>query len=159
MITSDPGCIYYPKHGRGQGMETRLENASLFALGGAGYLGIEIAYRGFTHWSMFFAGGLALCLLHALAVRPLPLPAAAACGAAGVSGLEMAVGLVCRRFLHIVVWDYSAEWGNLAGLVCPRYTLYWLLLCGWVLCVLRRAQRFRLPEQSPVYRTAKTPAG
>ena len=62
---------------------------------------------------------------------------AAALGAAGVSGLELAVGAVCRRLLHIAVWDYADEWGNLAGLVCPRYTFYWFLLCGWVVFVLR----------------------
>ena len=25
----------------------------------------------------------------------------------------------------------------MAGLVCPKYTLYWFLLCGWVIFVLR----------------------
>lgn len=78
-----------------------------------------------------------LCLLQALADRPLPLGPAAAVGAAGVSGLELAVGAVCRRVLHTAVWDYADEWGNLAGLVCPKYTAYWFLLCGWVIFVLR----------------------
>ena len=53
------------------------------------------------------------------------------------SGLELAVGAVCRRVLHTAVWDYADEWGNLAGLVCPKYTAYWFLLCGWVIFVLR----------------------
>ncbi|MFR1266316.1 MAG: putative ABC transporter permease [Gemmiger formicilis] len=39
--------------------------------------------------------------------------------------------------LHTAVWDYADEWGNLAGLVCPKYTAYWFLLCGWVIFVLR----------------------
>ena len=47
------------------------------------------------------------------------------------------VGAVCRRVLHTAVWDYADEWGNLAGLVCPKYTAYWFLLCGWVIFVLR----------------------
>ena len=67
-------------------------------------------------------------------------PAAAAAGAAGVSGLELAVGAVCRRVLHTAVWDYADEWGNLAGLVCPKYTAYWFLLCGWVIFVLRSVE-------------------
>ena len=71
-------------------------------------------------------------------------------GAAAVSGLEVCIGLACREVLHIAVWDYSAEWGNLAGLVCPRYCLYWFLLCGWVILVLRVARRFTV---RPVYRT------
>ena len=114
-----------------------LERLSLFCLGGGAYAALELAWRGTTHWTMFLAGGVCLCLLQALAAAPLPLAVAAALGAAGVSGLELTVGAVCRRLLHIAVWDYADEWGNLAGLVCPRYTFYWFLLCGWVVFVLR----------------------
>ena len=111
-----------------------LERLSLFCLGGGAYAALELAWRGTTHWTMFLAGGVCLCLLQALAAGPLPLAVAAALGAAGVSGLELAVGAVCRRLLHIAVWDYADEWGNLAGLVCPRYTFYWFLLCGSFSC-------------------------
>ncbi|HIZ61547.1 MAG TPA: putative ABC transporter permease [Candidatus Gemmiger avistercoris] len=127
-----------------------LERAMLFLLGGGGYLAIELAWRGASHWTMFLAGGICLCVLQALAVRPVCLPLAAGAGAAAVSGLEVCIGLACREVLHIAVWDYSAEWGNLAGLVCPRYCLYWFLLCGWVILVLRVARRFTV---RPVYRT------
>ena len=122
----------------------------LFLLGGGGYLAIELAWRGASHWTMFLAGGICLCVLQALAVRPVCLPLAAGAGAAAASGLEVCIGLACREVLHIAVWDYSAEWGNLAGLVCPRYCLYWFLLCGWVILVLRVARRF---TTRPVYRT------
>ena len=129
-----------------------LERASLFLLGGGAYAALELAWRGTTHWTMFLTGGVCLCLLQALADRPLPLGPAAAVGAAGVSGLELAVGAVCRRVLHTAVWDYADEWGNLAGLVCPKYTAYWFLLCGWVIFVLRgvestvyHPQKIRLP--------------
>ncbi len=127
-----------------------LERAMLFLLGGGGYLAVELAWRGASHWTMFLAGGICLCVLQALAVRPVCLPLAAGAGAAAVSGLEVCIGLACREVLHIAVWDYSAEWGNLAGLVCPRYCLYWFLLCGWVILVLRVARRFTV---RPVYRT------
>ena len=127
-----------------------LERAMLFLLGGGGYLAIELAWRGASHWTMFLAGGICLCVLQALAGRPVCLPRAAGAGAAAVSGLEVCIGLACREVLHIAVWDYSAEWGNLAGLVCPRYCLYWFLLCGWVILVLRVARRFTV---RPVYRT------
>lgn len=127
-----------------------LERMMLFVLGGGGYLGIELAWRGTSHWTMFLAGGVCLCLLQGLAVRPVCLPLAAGAGAAAVSGLEVCIGLACRELLHVAVWDYSAEWGNLAGLVCPRYCLYWFLLCGWVILVLRVARRVTV---RPVYRT------
>ena len=112
--------------------QRNLEALCLFALGGAGYCGVELAWRGFTHWTMFAAGGLALCLLAWLDTR-LPLPAGAALGAVGVSGIELAAGLFCRGVLHTAVWDYSAEWGDFCGLVCPRFSLLWLALCTWAL--------------------------
>ena len=84
-----------------------MERLSLFCLGGGAYTALELAWRGTTHWTMFLAGGVCLCLLQALAAGPLPLAVAAALGAAGVSGLELAVGAVCRRLLHIAVWDLS----------------------------------------------------
>ena len=88
-----------------------LERTSLFLLGGGAYAALELAWRGTTHWTMFLTGGL-----------------------------ELAVGAVCRRVLHTAVWDYADEWGNLAGLVCPKYTAYWFLLCGWVIFVLRSVE-------------------
>ena len=72
-----------------------LEQLSLFFLGGGAYTALELAWRGTTHWTMFAAGGACLCLLQKLAAAPLPLAGAAALGAAGVSGLELAVGAVC----------------------------------------------------------------
>lgn len=132
-----------------------LERMCLFVLGGGGYLSIELAWRGSTHWTMFLAGGICLCFLQSLASRRIGLPLAAGAGAAGVSGLEAVIGLVCRYCLHIAVWDYSAEWGNLAGLICPRYCFYWFLLCGWVVAVLRVAGKV---TGSPLYCTQKAVA-
>lgn len=132
-----------------------LERMSLFVLGGGGYLAVELAWRGTSHWTMFLAGGVCLCLLQQLAARKIPLLLAAGIGALGASVLEIVVGLLCRNFLHIAVWDYSQEWGNLAGLVCPRYTFYWFLLCGWVVTVLRAAGKLTI---SPLYCTRKAAA-
>ena len=74
-----------------------LERMMLFLLGGGGYLGIELAWRGTSHWTMFLAGGLCLCMLQALAVRPVSLPLAAVAGAAAVSGLEVCIGWPAER--------------------------------------------------------------
>ena len=48
-----------------------LERLSLFCLGGGAYAALELAWRGTTHWTMFLAGGVCLCLLQALAAAPL----------------------------------------------------------------------------------------
>ena len=99
--------------------------AAVFILGGAAYLGVELAWRGMTHWTMFFAGGLCLCGLCRLERSGRPLAPMALRATGGVLLVELAFGLFCTRLLGVPVWDYSGEWGNLAGLVCPKYTLLW----------------------------------
>lgn len=129
----------------------RWETASLFLLGGTAYLGLELAWRGTTHWTMFFAGGLCLCLLRWFddSVR-CPILAAALLAAGGVSGVELLFGMVCTRLLRLHVWDYSTEWGNVAGLICPKYSFLWFLLCLWLLGGLRLLRW--LSTKSPLYR-------
>lgn len=117
-----------------------LEPLCLFVLGGGGYCALEVAWRGFSHWTMFVVGGAALCWLAWLDARR-PLPQAAALGALGATSLELAAGLWCTRVLHVTVWDYRTEWADLAGLICPKYSLLWLLLCAWVLLGMHTARR------------------
>ena len=83
--------------------QTRWEMTTLFLLGGVGYLALELAWRGMTHWSMFWAGGGCLCLLQALARGPVParapaasaVPAGAAASAApGAAPAEAAASAV-----------------------------------------------------------------
>lgn len=119
-------------------MERMSERLALFLLGGGAYAALEVAWRGATHWTMFLAGGLCLCYLQRLAACPaLPLWAGAALGAGGVTGVELTIGVLCSRLLHVEVWDYSGEWANLAGIICPKYSLAWFVLCGWVILTMR----------------------
>ena len=108
-----------------------------FCLGAAGYGGLECLYRGRTHWTMLCAGGLCPLALRCLA------------GAGFITGFELAVGLLCNRLLGWRVWDYSAQWGNLWGQVCPRFSAYWYLLCLALLPVLDRADLRTRPGRRP----------
>lgn len=129
-----------------------MERFILFLLGGSAYVGLELAWRGVSHWTMFVAGGLALCLLQALSVRRLPLQAAAGMGALGVTAMELVIGLFCTRILQVSVWDYSAEWANYAGLICPKFTLVWFFLCMWILYVMRLLQSRLFPRRTAAER-------
>lgn len=115
-----------------------LYNSILFTFGALGYGLLEVAWRGHTHWSMLLLGGLCLVLLYHLAQRALPLLVQCALGAACITLLELATGLVCNRLLGLAVWDYSREWGNFYGQICPKYTLLWFLLCLPIFALFRR---------------------
>ena len=132
-----------------------------FCLGAAGYGGLECLYRGRTHWTMLCAGGLCLLALQALNRRLAGRPLALRClaGAGFITGFELAVGLLCNRLLGWRVWDYSAQWGNLWGQVCPRFSAYWYLLCLALLPVLDRADPSPPARPPPAKRRTPLNAG
>lgn len=129
--------------------QTMWEQCFLFAMGGTAYLWVELAWRGTTHWTMFLAGGLCFCLLVRLETTRLPVAAGAALAAAGITLLELVVGQACLAVWGLRVWDYRAEWADLAGFICPKYTILWYLLCLWLLWLLRMARRVPLLRPLP----------
>ena len=42
--------------------------------------------------------------------------------------LEYIVGVVSFKGFHLRLWDYSKQWGNIQGLICPKFSLAWALL-------------------------------
>lgn len=43
--------------------------------------------------------------------------------------LEYIAGIIFIKGMHIRLWDYRKEWGNIQGIVCPKFTLFWGILC------------------------------
>lgn len=42
--------------------------------------------------------------------------------------IEYIAGLISYKGFHVRLWDYSNEWGNIQGLICPKFSLIWGLL-------------------------------
>ncbi len=42
--------------------------------------------------------------------------------------IEYVAGIFLLKFAHLRLWDYSGEWGNLQGLICPKFSLIWAAL-------------------------------
>ncbi|MEG2015423.1 MAG: putative ABC transporter permease, partial [Clostridia bacterium] len=45
--------------------------------------------------------------------------------------IEYITGLIFIKGLKIKLWDYSARWGNLQGIICPLFSAIWGI-CGVV---------------------------
>lgn len=43
--------------------------------------------------------------------------------------IEYITGIVCLKSSNVRLWDYSEEWGNINGIICPKFSLIWAL-CG-----------------------------
>lgn len=42
--------------------------------------------------------------------------------------IEYMAGLIAVKIFHVRLWDYSNEWGNIQGIICPRFSLFWAIL-------------------------------
>lgn len=117
----------------GSAWESVLIHSVLGAVGGLLYVGIELLWRGHSHWTMFLLGGLCFVLIGRLnETLPFgtPLFQQMVLGAALVTAAELLAGLVLNRWLGLHVWDYSAMPLNLWGQVCAPYAALWLLLAA-----------------------------
>lgn len=79
--------------------------------------------------------GFGLCILYLLAsygsirnMNTLPQRLLLFLGmAVSMTAIEYVAGVLALRFAHIRLWDYSREWGNFQGLICPKFSLFWAL--------------------------------
>ena len=110
-------------------MRQYLKLLFLFAVGGLLYNVLELAWRGWSHWTMFFLGGLCfVCLGLINEVIPwiIPLWRQVVIGACVITALEFLTGCVVNLWLEWDVWDYSQLPGNVLDQVCPQYFILWL---------------------------------
>ena len=98
-----------------------LRKTALGAMGGGAYVGLEYLWRGYSHGSMFAAGGVCFLLLGQ--VRRTPVLIRPLLGAAVITGVELVTGLLVNQ--NYQVWDYRRNPGNFLGQICPAYTRLW----------------------------------
>ena len=89
-------------------------------------MGLECLWRGWSHGSMFLAGGTCFLLLGKLnrTAPKLALPFRAVTGALIITSVELLAGLLANRDYQ--VWDYRRMPMNFYGQVCLPYSLLWI---------------------------------
>lgn len=112
---------------------TVLVHGLMGVLGGLAYAGIELLWRGHTHWTMGVLGGICFVLIgliNEVLPQDTPMLQQMLCGAALVTAAELIAGLALNRWLGLDIWDYSGLPLNLWGQVCAEYSALWFLLSG-----------------------------
>lgn len=131
-------------------MKKLLAHIPIAVIGGLVYMGIEILWRGHTHWTMGVLGGVCFALIGLLDEwqdHP-PMLLQMVQGAAIVTALELLVGLIVNRWLGWNVWDYSDMPGNLWGQVCPQFAAAWLGL-SWAAVKVENLMHKWLGDKQP----------
>ena len=126
----------------------------LWLIGGLLYMGIELIWRGYSHWTMFVLGGICFILLGRInEVIPwdMPLWLQVLIGTAIITGLEFITGCIVNLWLGWNVWDYSNVPLNVFGQICLPYILLWapISLAGIILDDCLRYWLFK--EERPNY--------
>ena len=129
-------------------METLLEYLFLYCL--CALLGwcLEVVYRGFRHhkvvnpgfltgcWlPLYGVGGCILYFLSGLELHMMPnkflrTGCILLLAMAIMTVIELIGGWIAVKLFHVRLWDYSKEWMNYEGLICPKFSLFWGLICA-----------------------------
>ena len=129
-------------------MDIALEYLFLYCVcATAGWL-IEVVYRGFRHRKvvnpgfltgcclpLYGVGGAILYFLSSLKLRIMPneflrVSAILLMAVLVMTLIELIGGFISVQFFRVRLWDYSEEWMNFHGLICPKFSLFWGLICA-----------------------------
>ena len=112
-----------------------IKELILLIIFGISYCGIEILYRGYTHISMFFAGGLCAVLIGMInEITPkMNIILQMFIGAVIVTIIEFFSGYIINIILGLNVWDYSNLMFNYKGQISLIFTVIWFFLSAPVI--------------------------
>lgn len=127
----------------------------LLCIGGLLYIGCELVFRGYSHWSMFLVGGLCfLCIgaINELIPWEMPLWQQAVIGAVIVTAIEFIAGCILNIWLGWTIWDYSDMPFNVLGQICLPFTAIWLLLAIAAIILDDYLRYWLFGEEKPYYK-------
>lgn len=98
--------------------------------GGFVYMGVELLWRGHTHWTMGVLGGICFVLIGLLdeVQEHPPKLKQMFQGAVIVTALEFVFGLILNVWLKLGIWDYSNLPFNIMGQICLQFFIAWFFL-------------------------------
>jgi Predicted membrane protein len=122
------------------------EYMTVFIIGAAVYSVCEICWRGYTHWTMTFAGGFCLICIY-LSSNKYPdrmLWLQCAEGCLTITAIEFIIGYIVNIQLKWNVWDYTDIPFNIMGQVCLSYMAVWFIMSipAVFICRLLRTKLF-----------------
>lgn len=58
-----------------------------------------------------------------------------------ITAIEFIAGMIFIKGMKIKLWDYTNEWCNIKGVICPKFTFYWVVLSAiYYFCIHQSIQ-------------------
>ncbi len=135
-----------------------LKYTLLFITGAVLYYAVEVAFRGYSFFSMAVCGGICfiLCdLINEKTRRCMPLVLQMLIASLEITLIEFIAGAILNICLGLDMWDYSNMPGNVLGQICPQFMILWFFLSA-VGIILDDVVRWRFfGEEKPHYHLFK----
>ena len=103
----------------------------LFNIGGLLYILIELLWREYSHWTMFFVGGICFVLIgliNELFTFNIPLITQMTISSVLITLIEFISGSIINIRFNLNVWDYSNMPFNILGQICIPFMILWFFL-------------------------------
>lgn len=136
-------------------LNTTLKYLTLFLIGGITYYFIEIAYRGYSHFSMVIVGGLCFILIgsiNELSNKEIPLLLQMLISVLLVDIVELISGIIVNRILLLNVWDYSQLKYNYLGQISLNSSIAWFFLSLFAIYMDDLLRYVIFKEKKPRYK-------
>lgn len=106
-----------------------MEMLFAFTWGFCIYPFMEIVWRGYTHVTMCFAGGICSCLMfYVIKNYDGNIFLKSLICAVIITAVELVFGIVFNIIFKMNIWDYSHKPFNFMGQICSDYFFIWYFL-------------------------------
>lgn len=106
-----------------------MELIFAFTYGFCIYPFLETVWRGYTHVTMCFAGGICSCLMfYIVKYHNGSIFFKSLLCAVAITAVELIFGMMFNVILKMDVWDYSDKPFNFMGQICLSYFFIWYFL-------------------------------
>lgn len=136
-------------------LDHAIKMLALFIIGGFIYLGIELLWRGHTHWTMGIVGGLCFIivgLINELFTYDMYLEVQAIIASVVITVIEFVAGLIINVHFGLDVWDYSDLPFNIMGQICLLFMILWFFLSFVAIILDDIIRSLIFEEEKPVYK-------
>lgn len=115
----------------------KLKWVAMFYVGFTSYITIEVLFRGYSYPLMGLIGALSFIIIGNINNKiswNIDLIIQGLIGCFVITLFEFIVGELDIHLLHINMWNYNNQIGNIDGVICPLFSFIWFFIA--ILCVL-----------------------